>query len=210
MKLGAFILLIPIAMAFPSFSSAQTWVASFQQPLKNLINNPLRRSTVPQSILDARHPWILANQRKLERLPNAEAFLCSGPDSESNESRGTVTETGEAELETPPDLFDNLEINNSRAGISRPGWPNALERLGEIKRCQRALSQVKTLEVDIYVHLEKYSDQYLKILEPSQPPEQLLNLFGDVLEFMANLETLKWGLVKKTPISSRKYSSRET
>jgi hypothetical protein len=197
MKLGAFILLVPTAMAFPSFSSAQTWLASFQQPLKNFIDNPLRRSTVPQFILDARHPWILANQRKLERLPNAEAFLCSGPDTKSNEAREIETETWGAELEIPPDLFDNLEINNNRAGISRPGWPNALERLGEIKRCQRALNQVKTLEVDIYVHCEKYSDKYLKILEPSQPPEQLLTLFGDILESMTNLETLKWGIRKE-------------
>jgi hypothetical protein len=164
--------------------------------LKNLIDNPLRRSTVPQFILDARHPWILANQRKLERLPNAEA-ICSGPDSESNDSTGIEAEAWEAELEILPDLFDNLEINNNRAGISRPGRPNALERLGEIKRCQRALNQVKTLEVDIYVHREKHSNQYLKILEPSQPPEQLLILFGDALESMTNLETFEWGIRKE-------------
>ena len=194
MKPAAFILLIPTAVAFSGFLSAQTWLASFQQPLMSLIDNPLRRSTVPQFILDTRHPWILANQRKLERLPNAEAFLCSGPDSELNKSTGIETETRGAELAIPPDLFDNLEINNNRAGISRPGWPNALERLGEIKRCQRALHQVKTLEIDIYVHSHEFSDLYLRILEPSRPSEHLLSLFGDVLESMTNLETLKWGI----------------
>ena len=194
MKLGAFILLVSTTMALLGVSSVQTWLASFQQPLKNLIENPFRRSTVPQFILDTRHPWILANQRKLERLPNAEAFLCSGPDSELNKSTGIETETRGAELAIPPDLFNNLEINNNRAGISRPGWPNALERLGEIKRCQRALQQVKTLEIDIYVHSQEFSDLYLRILEPSRPSEHLLSLFGDVLESMTNLETLKWGI----------------
>jgi hypothetical protein len=209
MKLGAFILLIPITMAFPGISSIQTWLASFQQPLKNLIENPLRQSTVPQFILDARHPWILANQRKLERLPNAEAFLCFGPDSESNESTGIETKNGGVDLEIPPDLFDNLEIDNNRAGISRPGWPNARERLGEISRCQRALTQVKTLEVDIYVHDGKHTDPYLKILEPSKPPEQILALFGDVLESMMNLETLKWGIRKEdTHIFDEAFNSR--
>jgi hypothetical protein len=197
MKLGALILPIPITTASLGFSSAQTWLASFQQPLMNLIDNAFRRSTVPQFILDARHPWILDNQRKLERLPNVAAFLCSGPDSESIESTGIETETRREELEIPSDLFDKLEINNSRAGISRPGWQNALERLSETKQCQRALNQVKTLEVNIYVHRGKFSNQYLKILEPSQPPEHLLTSFGDVLKSMTNLETLKWGIPKE-------------
>lgn len=208
MKLGAFILLIPTTMALLGVSSVQTWLASFQQPLKNLIENPFRRSTVPQFILDARHPWILANQRKLERLPNAEAFLCSGPDPESNET-GIETKNGGEGLEIPLDIPDYLEIDNNRAGISRPGWPNALERLGEINRCQRALTQVKTLEVGIYVHDGKYSDQYLKILEPPKPPEQLLTLFGDVLESMMNLETLKWDIRKEdTQIFEEAFKSR--
>jgi hypothetical protein len=205
MKLGAFVLLVPTTIAFPGLSSAQTWLASFQQPLMNFIDNPTRRSTVPQFILDARHPWILANQRKLERLPNAEAFLCFGSDSDSN----VETKTWEEELQIPMNLFCKLEINNNRAGISRPGWPNALQRLGEMKRCQRALNQVKTLEVDIYPHLGEYQDLVLKLLEPSQPPEYLLNLFGDVLESMTNLETLKWGIRKEdTHLFEESFKSR--
>jgi hypothetical protein len=207
MRPSAFILLIPTTVAL--LSSVQTWLASFQQPLKNLIENPLRRSTVPQFILDARHPWILANQRKLERLPNAEAVLCSSLSSESHESTGIETEKSAEELEIPPDLFDNLEIDNNRVGISRPGWPNALERLGEMKRCQRALNQVKTLEVVIFVHEGKYVDQLLKILEPSQPPEQLVTLFGDVLDSMTNLETLKWAIPKEyTHLFEETFKSR--
>lgn len=209
MKLGAFLLLFPTTIAFPGLSSAQIWLASFQQSLMNLIDNPIRRSTVPQFILDARHPWILANQRKLERLPNAAALLCSSPDPESIESRGIETKAWEEELQIPLDLFDKLEINNNRAGISRPGWPNALERLGEMKRCQRALSQVKTLEVDIYVYQGDYQDTIAKLLEPSQPPEQLLTLFGDVLESMTDLETLKWGIRKEdTHLFEEAFKSR--
>jgi len=163
----------------------------------NLIDNPLRRSTIPQFILDARHPWIIANQRKLERLPNAEVFLCSTPDTKSDEAKEKETTLFGEQLEIPPDLFDKLEIDNNRAGVSRPGWPNAFERLSEMKRCQRALNQVKTLEVNIYVHSGKYSDWYLRSLEPLQPPEQLLTLFGDVLESMTSLETLRWGIGKE-------------
>jgi hypothetical protein len=35
------------------------------------------------------------------------------------------------------------------------------------------------------------------MLEPTQPPEQLLTLFGDVLESVTSLETLKWGIGKE-------------
>ncbi len=131
--------------------------------------------------------------------------MCFDPDPQSN----VETKTWEEELQIQNDLFYELEINNNRAGISRPGWPNALERLGEMKTCQRALSQVKTLEVDIYVHEGEYQDTFLKFLEPSQPPEQLLNLFGDVLESMTNLEQLKWGLRKEdTHLFEEAFKSR--
>lgn len=196
MKLGAIFFLIPTTVALTGLSSAQIWLASFQQPLKNFIDNPLRRSTIPQFILDARHPWILANQRKLEGLPDAGAILCSSPDFESKDSTVLESKTSREELDVPLDLFDYLEINNNRGEISRPGWPNALERLGEMKRCPRALKQVKKLEVYIYVQSE-FSDYYLRVLELSQPPKQLLTLFGDVLESMTSLETLKWGIRKE-------------
>ncbi|KAM3075751.1 hypothetical protein ACMFMG_007877 [Clarireedia jacksonii] len=184
--------LLPTAMALSSISSAQIWLASSQQTMKNFIENPLRRSTIPQFILDTQHPWILDNQRKLERLPNAEVLLCSSSNMVPNES----TEKTLAALEIPPDLFDNLRIDNLRLA-SRPGWPNAFSRLGEINSCQRALKEVKSLVVDVYIHRGPYTDLQMKILEPSQPPEQLLTLFGDVLESMTNLETLKWNIPKE-------------
>jgi hypothetical protein len=193
MKLGVIILFVPITMAFPSISSAQIWLSSFKQTTQNFIDNPLRRSTVPQFIIDAQHPWIVTNQRKLEQLPNAGAFLCSLPNMASNESN--EKEALEA-LEIPPDLFHNLTIDNSHASASRPGWPNALDRLLEINTCQRALKEVKELVINVYVHRGPYTDLHLKILEPAQPPEQLLTLFGDVLESMTNLETLKWNIPK--------------
>jgi hypothetical protein len=46
---------------------------------------------------------------KLERLPNAEAFLCSGPDSVSNEETGIETEIYGEGLEIPPDLSTTLK-----------------------------------------------------------------------------------------------------
>jgi hypothetical protein len=209
-KLGVLVLLVtPTAMAFPGLSTAQIWLASFQQPIMNLIDNPLRRSTIPQFVLDTKHPWILANKRKLERRPNAEAILCSGLDAAPNGSNGKETEIYREEVEIPSDLFENLEIDNNRGGISRPGWPNALERLGEMQRCPRALKQVETLNVDIYVHSGPYSNQYLRALEPSQPSEQLLTLFGDVLEAMSNLQTLKWGIGKEyTHFFEEAFTSR--
>jgi hypothetical protein len=204
MKFLVLALLFPATMAFPGVATAQTWLASFQQPILNLIDNPFRRSTIPQFILNARHPWIPANQRRLERLPNAEAFLCSERNKESNES-----EAIETDLEIPSDLFHNLEIDNSRGDIHRPGWPNALERLGEMKRCPRALNEVRSLEVEIYVYEGKYSPIAMKLLEPSQPPEQLLTLFGDVLSSMPHLETLKWGIRKEdTHLFEKAFLSR--
>ena len=189
MKLVVVILLLPTAMALPGWSSAQTWLASFQQPLKNPMEDPLPQSTVPEFILATRHPWILANRHKFESIPNAEAILCSYPNSELSESTWTETDTYRKELEIPPDVFEYLEIDNNRIGSWRPGWPFVLNRLGEIKRCQRALTQVKTLKVDIYVH-NPTSDPY-------HPPEQVLTHFGDVLESMTSLETLKWDFPKE-------------
>jgi hypothetical protein len=184
MKVAILILLLPTAMAF-SFSPVQTWLASFQQPLRNLIDNPLRQSTIPRFLLDSGHPWILAHRRQLERLPNAEAFLCSEP----------VDDT--AGLEIPPDLFDRLEVDNNRYGISRPGWPNALERFGEISRCPRALTRAKQLDIYVFLHEGPYSDLSIRILEPSLPPPQLIALLGDVLESMDSLEKIKYHIPKE-------------
>ncbi|PQE18690.1 hypothetical protein CJF30_00009687 [Rutstroemia sp. NJR-2017a BBW] len=187
MRLGAFILLLPITTAFPSISSAQIWLSSFRDTAKNFIDNPLRRSTIPQFILDTQHPWIVTNQRRLEQLPNSGVFLCSLPNMAPKESN--EKEALEA-FEIPPDLFHDLRIGTG-------GWPDTFHRLEEINICQRALKEVRTLVVSIYIYRGSYADLQMKILEPSQPPEQLLTLFGDVLESMTNLETLKWNVPKE-------------
>ncbi|RDW59162.1 hypothetical protein BP5796_12086 [Coleophoma crateriformis] len=164
------------------------WAELMPDAVMDFIDNPMRRSRIPQFILDARHPWILENKRKLESLPDAEAFLCglNGP----SDKPDVHVNNG---LEIPGDLFHHLEIDNNRYGISRPGWPNALRRLREMKRCPQALALVKTFTVNIYVH-DQYSDWFLRVREPSRPQIESLKLFGDVLEAMTGLETLKWEL----------------
>ncbi|KAK0115824.1 hypothetical protein ONS95_012875 [Cadophora gregata] len=190
MKPATILTFIAAVVAIPGLSSVQIWLASFQQPISNLIDNPRRKSTIPQFILDTNHPWILTNQRKLESLPNAKDFLCLNPtQTPKNEPSAPKTE-----LEVPPDLFDNLTIDNNRYGISRPGWPNAIERLTEIKNCPRALASAKSLYIDIYVHSGPYSDLWLRALEPSQPPPEVAILFGDVLEALPSLNHLYWGI----------------
>ena len=196
MKLAVLILLFPGAMAF-TLSSAQTWLASFQQPLRNFIDNPLRQSTIPQFLLDSRHPWILAHRRQLERLPNAAEFLC------------TELVDGRTALEMPPDLFDSLEVDNTRVGISRSGWANALERFGEISQCPRALERVKEMNLYIYVFDRPYSDRSIRLLEPPFPPPQLITLLGDVLESMHNLETLKYHIPKQYTHILGKFRARK-
>lgn len=205
MKLTVLFLLVPIVIAVPGLSSVKIWVASFQQPFMDLIDNPFRQSKIPQFILDARHPWILANRRQLERLPNAESFLCFKVGSELPEEDTHSYE----ELKTPLDIYHTLEINNNRAGVSRPGWPNALERLHEMKRCPRALEEVKTLSVDIFVHEGKFTDKIMRALEPSGPPKPLFSIFGDVLESMTNLERLNWYIPKEhTDVFGEAFRSR--
>ncbi|KAL5319325.1 hypothetical protein ACEPPN_012376 [Leptodophora sp. 'Broadleaf-Isolate-01'] len=196
-------------MAFPGLSSLQTWLASFQQPIMNLIENPYRKSTIPQFIIDTQHPWILANQRKLESLLNAEVFLCFNRNSDSH---GNEIEGIEADLEIPPDLYENLTIDNHCADVFRPGWPNALERLTEINRCPLALAQVKNLHLGIYVYRGANADFWPKILEPSHPPSKLPALFGDILESMTRLESLTWAMGREEahffeePFMARNFS----
>lgn len=172
----------------------QTSAFNWKEKIGDFLSNLSRQSRVPQFILDARHPWILENQSKLERLPDAESYLCS----QTQVSATDITENG---LDVPHDLFEYLEIDNNRVGIHRPGWPNALLRLQEIHRCPAALSQVKTFNTVIYVYRGQYSDLDKRVLEPHQPPREVLDLFVDVLGNMTHLETLKW----KIPASDASY-----
>lgn len=183
---------VQIFVFLMSLSSVLAWTDWVPQAVMDFIDNPMRRSTIPQFILDAKQQWILENKRKLERLPDAEAFLCEldGPSDE-------FIEQVDNSLEVPIGLFNYLEIDNNRYGISRPGWPNTLARLREMKRCPRALAHVKTFKVEIFVYDSKYSDWNLRVREPSRPSEELLQLFGDVLEAMTSLETLEWNMDAK-------------
>ncbi|TRX93020.1 hypothetical protein FHL15_006158 [Xylaria flabelliformis] len=188
-----------IDLAFFSTGSLgwQAAVLHGKERVAEFLSNPLRQSRVPQFILDAQHPWILENQGKLERLPDAESFLCSQP----QRSGKDLSENG---LDVPPDLFEYLEIDNRRLGVDRPGWPNAVLRLRELHRCSAALSQVKTFKTAIRVHRGEYSHLDKRILEPHQPPREALDLFVDVLGNMTNLEILKWDI----PVSDACYIER--
>ncbi|KAI1267460.1 hypothetical protein F5Y18DRAFT_377821 [Xylariaceae sp. FL1019] len=180
-----------ILLLFPVLSSAlkaSVWDGAgtslwrLKEQVFDFVNDPFRQSRVPQFILDAQHPWIIENKRTLERLSDARGFLCSAP---NNSSIG-------GGLELPQDLFHYLEIDNNRHDIDRPGWPNALDRSLEIKDCPAALEQVRIFKIYIYVCDGKWQPLWKKALEPSEPPQQLLDAFGDVLSNMTSLETLTW------------------
>jgi hypothetical protein len=170
-------------------SSVLAWPDWTPQAIIDVFDNAAKRSVIPQFILDTQHPWVIQNQQRLENLPNAQAFLCTAGELDKGSS-----ELGQYGLEVPPDIFDYLEIINGRAGVSRPGWRNALARLREMKRCPTALARVKTFHIDIYIHDSQYSPWHLRIREPAKPYAELLQLFGDVFEAMTSLESLRWGI----------------
>ncbi|RYC59062.1 hypothetical protein CHU98_g7148 [Xylaria longipes] len=187
---------IGIALMLFSIGSMgwQTAVLYGKEKISDFLSNPSRQSRVPQFILDAQHPWILENRDKLEKLPDAESYLCFP-------TRVSARDLSKNGLDVPPDLFEYLEIDNSRFGVDRPGWPNAVLWLREIHRCQVALSQVKTFNTAIFNHRGEYSDWDKRMLEPEQPPREGLDLFAHVLGNMTNLETLKWNV----PASDARY-----
>ncbi|KAI0801602.1 hypothetical protein GGR55DRAFT_683713 [Xylaria sp. FL0064] len=170
----------------------QTTIWHWRDRVGELLSNPYRKSRIPQFILDARHPWVIENQSRLESLPDAEAYLCSASRQSMTNMSGEQSGRGENGLDVPPDLFDYLEIDNNRWEVNRPGWSNALLRAREIQRCPAALSQVKTFKTRIFVYDSEYSDWNKRVLEPAQPPRELPSLFADILGNMTSLETLKW------------------
>ncbi|TGJ83179.1 hypothetical protein E0Z10_g5581 [Xylaria hypoxylon] len=180
MKLNIFLMLLPILSV-----AGQSTIWPWKEKADDSLSNPYAQSRVPQFILDTRHPWIIENQSKLERLPNAESYLCFPPkESTSDVERAKPGGRGNG-LDMPPDLFDYLEIDNDILDAKRPGWPNALARAQEIRRCPAALSQVKTFKLVIYAPGSEHSDWDKK---------KVLDLFGDVLGNMTRLETLKWAV----------------
>ena len=188
MKLAVIFSFFAAALAIPGMSSLHTWIAGLQQPISNFIDNPFRKSTIPHFILDTKHQWILDNKRKLESLPNAEAFLCLNPSDYPGNNAITT------DLTVPTDLFHNLVIDNNLIGPQRPGWPNAINRLTEINRCPLALASAKYLYVDVLVYCDENSDLWSKIKEPCEAPAAHVPLFGDVLESLTSLEHLEWAI----------------
>ncbi|KAI1735183.1 hypothetical protein F4680DRAFT_312954 [Xylaria scruposa] len=181
-----------ILILFPIFCCAwQKVIWQWKEQAQDFLSNPWRQSRVPQFILDARHPWIVENQKKLEQLPDVESYLCLSSQVSTADS-DIVPKVVENGLQIPPDLFDYLEIDNNRC--SRPGWPNALMRAQEINGCPAALSQVKQFKTSIFVHDSKYSDTAMKMLEPSRPSPELVDLFADVLGNMTSLDSLTWSI----------------
>jgi hypothetical protein len=170
-------------------SSVLAWSAWAPQAVMNYFDDPTKRSVIPRFILDVQHPWVAKNQHRLESLTDAEAFLCSTD--EPGKEPGDLRQHG---LQVPPDIFDSLEITSGDPDVDIPSWPDALARLGEMKRCAAALARVKSFKVKIYVHAESNSHGYLGFRQPPNSNEKLLRLFGEVLEAMPNLEHLKWDI----------------
>ncbi|KAI1361080.1 hypothetical protein F5Y08DRAFT_315773 [Xylaria arbuscula] len=168
----------------------QKAIWKWRERAQSFLNDPSKKSRVPQFILDSKHPWVVTNQKKLEQLPDAESYLCFSSRSATGGSELPIVAADE--LEIPPDLFDYLEIANIKWPVSRPGWPNAFMRAQELSRCPAALSQVKRFKANVYVRHGLYDKWHQKVLEPQLPPQEVVDLFVDVLNNMTSLETLTW------------------
>lgn len=69
-------------------------------------------SPIPQFVLDTRHPWLDTNMSYLTSLENPKAALCY-----LNSSLRPVNRLDDPGY--PMDLFEYLEINSNRYGVSR-------------------------------------------------------------------------------------------
>jgi hypothetical protein len=144
------------------------------------------RFNIPQFIRDTEHPWLKESRSRLERLEDPEYSLCS-LDSDIRPGYGG----------TPPDLFKRLEIDNNRWGVDRAGWGNAAARINEMLRCPAAMNDVKTLQVEIWIHqdIKTHHDNPIKgilLMESSSPDPKLAHSFIELLLSMPNLEYLQW------------------
>jgi hypothetical protein len=161
----------------------------------NLFGSP--PSKIPQFILDADHPWINENRPWLEQYPGVQHAL--------DHHNSTLWTNPAPSRAVPADLFRRLVIDNSKAGVSRHGWANAVARLREMKDCLAALHDVEHLYVDIYVHDGPYST----LQEASEPPAELPPLFADVLASMPRLAKLEWGIkADQTRVFEKAFGQR--
>jgi hypothetical protein len=178
-----------LALLLLLLSAAYAWkLLSLPHSLLNTIYRT-SRSPIPQFILDARLPWVEENKRWLDRRADAAQLLCAL----NSTVRADPAIAGNGSRAYPVDLFYRLEIDNSRAGVSRDGWPNAVARLHEMLDCPAALLDVTELYVDIFVHHD-HDLFYESTNEPSDPPDELPDLFADALLAMPNLRILHWGV----------------
>ncbi|KAI9167983.1 hypothetical protein HJFPF1_04126 [Paramyrothecium foliicola] len=128
----------------------------------------------------------------------SEGFLGSLKESklrpETQDRASASKEVPAEDLEIPKDLFNSLNIRNSRAGVQRPGWPNARDRLREMQRCPpTVLAQVRSLHVEVWVQRGQFADERLKLEEwQHAPTDELLDLFASVMMAMTGLLTLRW------------------
>lgn len=129
--------------------------------------------TIPQFILDLRHPWIKANLAELKHRPNVAAYLCQ------------VDGVMHIDNEIPDNLFDHLIINNYATEWKGklPGWGEALDRLREIQWCKPAVDEALSLEVKIHVHNPD-----------STPPKELIERFASLLGYPYPFWTLVWDM----------------
>lgn len=162
-----------------------------------------RPTPIPQFLLDAAHPWLIANKAwLLAHYPDAGHGLCQ---LDSPFWKLSDDHTHPSPPTPPPaDLFADLVIENVNlsdgGGGSRLGWTNAADRLREMRACPAALAGVRHLHVYVYVRDTAYTA--MSCVEPTQPPAGLPELMADVLADMPGLTQLDWA------ISSSSSSSR--
>ncbi|KAM7191285.1 hypothetical protein V8F20_009340 [Naviculisporaceae sp. PSN 640] len=152
-------------------------------------------------ISDARHPWITKHYLRLNSQKDVTRALCTlDPSDPSRESLKAHLSARGFALPPPEDLFSRLEVDNNRAGVRRPGWQNAVDRLKEILACPAALAHVKSLDVDIYAGDSKRSEMYFAPTATFSRTDtgeavnvaEVSALFAQLFSSAPKLERLSW------------------
>jgi hypothetical protein len=175
-------ILLPLAMA--------RWSAAWDL-MQLLLGNFETASSIPTFILDLKHPWIEQHRDWLERYPGVGSALCSSP---PNSTLGDEI--------SPEDLFRHLLINNNVVDPEqeRYGWANAVSRLREMRNCTVALASAESLLVEVFRYNGRPWKQWWErdMIEPPNPPAELMPLAVDVLDAMPRLGKIEW----QVPVSA--------
>ncbi|KAF2658106.1 hypothetical protein K491DRAFT_756364 [Lophiostoma macrostomum CBS 122681] len=185
-------------LVFPTLSTIlHAW--NLPAPLQDVLKMvPGVRSPIPQFMLDMDDPWLITNKDWLDKYPDVEITLCS--------KDSALWREGAQDRTPPEDLYRKIRIDNNKAGINRPGWKNAKDRLNEIKACPAALDGVRHLYIDIYVHSGDSLDNLLWY-ESETPSPSIAKLFAEVLASMNNLERLDFGVsAAATPVFEKAFA----